>query len=106
MKIHRDRSNDDVRAAKDSPPLRGWPWKAAGGVEHLGRAAWPALRPSPCQPPSTANPDHLRYGVRTLGVRRILSLLVLIALLAGGGWAAAQTGGGSERTALIVAKRE
>src|SRR5688500_13086230 len=66
MKIHRDRPRDDVRAAKDSPPLRGWPRKVADGGELLGRAAWPALRPSPCQPPSSANPDHLRYRVRAL----------------------------------------
>jgi hypothetical protein len=80
MKIHRDRPSDDgelvriapgnpqpcrghggrLTAAKDSPPLRGWPWKAAGCVEHLGRAARPALRHSPAQPPSTANHGHLR----------------------------------------------
>ena len=41
MKIHRDRSRDDVRAAKDNTPLRGRPEKAAGGVGHLGRAARP-----------------------------------------------------------------
>jgi hypothetical protein len=86
MKIHRDRSRDDVRAAKDGPPLRGRPgkwtganiprmlaamlgaWRPdhAGGVEHLGRAAWPALRPSPTQPPSPADHGHLRLWVRTL----------------------------------------
>ncbi len=41
MKIHRDRSNDAVRAAKDSPPLCGRPEKAAAGVDRLGRAAGP-----------------------------------------------------------------
>jgi hypothetical protein len=41
MKIHRDRSNDAVRAAKDSPPLRG-------------------------RPASPADPGHLRYWVWTL----------------------------------------
>ena len=45
MRIHRDRPSDDVRAAKAGPPLRGWPWQAAGFVERLGRAARPALRP-------------------------------------------------------------
>jgi hypothetical protein len=66
MRIHRDRSNDEVRAAKDSPPLRGWPGKVAGCVDRLGRASRPALRRSPIQPPSPANHGHLRYGVRTL----------------------------------------
>ena len=60
MKIHRDRPSDEVRAAKDSPPLCGRPGKAAGGVECLGRATRPALRPSPIQPPSLADPGHLR----------------------------------------------
>jgi hypothetical protein len=57
---HRDRPSDAVRAAKDNPPLRGRPGKAAGGVETLGRAAWPGRRLSPAQPPSPADPDHLR----------------------------------------------
>src|SRR4051812_50217887 len=66
MMIHRDRPSDAVQAAKDSPPLRGRPGKAAGGVEHLGRASWPARRRSPSQPPSPADPGHLRLRVRTL----------------------------------------
>ena len=66
MKIHRDRSSDAVQAAKDSPPLRGRPGKAAGGVECLDRAARPGLRPSPSQPPSPADPDHLQPHVWTL----------------------------------------
>ena len=45
MRIHRDRPSDDVRAAKDSPPLRGWPWKVAGGVEFLERATGPPFGP-------------------------------------------------------------
>src|SRR5687768_14511077 len=66
MRIHRDRPSDAVRGAKAGPPFRGWPWQAAGFVEHLGRAARPALRPSPAQPPATANHGHLRHRVRTL----------------------------------------
>jgi hypothetical protein len=45
MKIHRDRPSDAVRAAKDSPPLRGRPEKVAGGVEYLGRATGPPFSP-------------------------------------------------------------
>ena len=59
MAFHRDRRSDEDRAAKASPPLRGRPGKPAGGVERLGRATWPALRPSPIQPASPADPDHL-----------------------------------------------
>src|SRR3954468_15569336 len=66
MKIHRDRPSYGVQAAKDSPPLRGRPGKAAGGVEHLGRASWPARRRSPSQPPSPADPGHLRLPIQTL----------------------------------------
>ena len=61
MKIHRDRSHDDVRAAKDSPPLCGRPGKAAGGVEHLGRATGPpfgALLSSHLPRPITATSGH------------------------------------------------
>jgi hypothetical protein len=82
MKIHRDRSNDDVRAAKDSPPLRGRPENEtgeniprmfsatpvgrgdlfmAGGVDHLGRAAGPpggALLPSRLLRPFTTTSGH------------------------------------------------
>ena len=65
MKIHRDDPKDDVRAAKDSPPIRGWPekwtganiprmfaamlgaWRPvhAGGVEFLNRATGPFFGP-------------------------------------------------------------
>ena len=65
MWLHRDRSIDDVRAAKAGPPLCGRPGKAAAGVDRLGRAAWPALRLSPTQPPSPADHGHLRWGVWT-----------------------------------------
>jgi len=43
MDFHSDRSNDDVRAAKDSPPLCGRSGKAAGGVGRLGRTTGPAF---------------------------------------------------------------
>ena len=66
MKIHRDRRSDAVRAAKDSPPLRGRPERPAAGVERLVRAVLPALRPSPSQPASPADHGHLRYWVWTL----------------------------------------
>ncbi len=66
MKNHRDRPSDDARAAKASPPLRGRPDKVAGGVEHLGRAPWPALRRSPAQPPSPADHGHLQPLVDVL----------------------------------------
>ncbi len=41
---------------RTDPPLRGRSGKAAGGVERLGRAAWPARRRSPAQPPSRPIP--------------------------------------------------
>ncbi|HEY5721095.1 MAG TPA: hypothetical protein VIT45_02110 [Allosphingosinicella sp.] len=66
MKIHRDRSIDAVRAAKDSPPLCGRSGKAAGVVDPLGRATRPVLRRSPVQPPSPADHGHLQCWVRTL----------------------------------------
>jgi len=43
MDFHGDRPIDDVRAAKDSPPLCGRPGKAAGGVERLDRTTGPAF---------------------------------------------------------------
>jgi hypothetical protein len=42
MFINRDRQSDEVRAVKDSPPLRGRPGKAAAGVDRLGRATGPS----------------------------------------------------------------
>ena len=41
MFMHRDRSIDEVRAAKASPPLCGRPDKAAAGVDRLGRVTNP-----------------------------------------------------------------
>ncbi len=60
MLMHRDRRNDDARAAKASPPLRGRPEKPAGGVERLERATRPARRRPPIQPASPADPGDLR----------------------------------------------
>ncbi len=66
MLMHRDRSRDAAQATEDSPPLRGRPGKAAGGVEPLGRTSWSALRVSPTQPLSPADHGHLRWWVWTL----------------------------------------
>ena len=66
MANHRDRSIDDAQAAKAGPPLRGRPEKPAGGVGHLGRATWPALRRPPIQPASPADPGHLQSRVSAL----------------------------------------